>query len=65
MAPLACYLTHQANATVTLLLLNYAHIRVIITPLACRVMARVPVPSPLSPKSRGGSQMVRSLTASH
>ena len=53
--------SEQTKATVTLfvLLLNYAHIRVIMTLLACRVMARMPVPSPLSPKSRGGSQIRR------
>ena len=62
------YLAHhprqrQTIATVTLfvLLFKYAHIRDIITHLACRVMARVPVRSPFYPKSRGGSHMRRAF----
>jgi len=45
----------QTVATVTLfvLLFKYAHIRDIMTRLACRVMARVPMRSPSYPKFRG------------
>ena len=47
----------KPTVTLFVLLLKYAHIRVIMTLLACHVMARVPVRSPLSPKSHGGSHM--------
>ena len=40
------------------LLIKYAHIRAIVTRLACRVIARVSVHSPFSLFSRGGSQFV-------
>ena len=60
----ACHLAHhprqrRTKATVKfiVLLIKYAHIRDIMTRLACRVMARVPVRSPFYPKSRGGSQI--------
>ena len=49
----------KPTVTLFVLLLKYAHIRVIVTLLACRVMARVPVRSPLSLKSHGGSHMLR------
>ena len=52
--------SEQTKPTVTLfvLLLKYVHIRVIMTRLACHVMARVPVHLPLSLKSCGGSHFV-------
>ena len=52
--------SEQTKPTVTLfvLLLKYAHLRVIMTRLACRVMAHVPVHSPVSLKSHGGSHIV-------
>ena len=37
---------------------KYAHIRAIVTCLACRVIARMPVHSPFSVFSRGGSHIV-------
>ena len=51
--------SEQTKPTVTLfvLIIKYAHIHVIMTRLACRVMACVPVRSPLSLKSRGGSHL--------
>ena len=48
----------KPTATLFVLLLKYAHIRVIMTRLACRVMARVPERSPLSLKSCGGSRLL-------
>ena len=55
--------SEQTKPTVTLFvsLLKYAHIRVIMTLLACLVMARVPVHSPLSLKSSGGSHIILML----
>ena len=52
--------SEQTKPTVTLflLLLKYAHISVIMTCLACRAMAHMPVHSPLSLRSRGGSQFL-------
>ena len=57
--------SEQTNPPVTLfvLLLNYVHIRVIMTLLACRVMARMPVRSPISPKSWGGSHILYCLVS--
>ena len=40
----------KPTMTLFVLLLKYAHIRVIMTLLACRVMARVPVRSPFIPE---------------
>ena len=56
--------SEQTKPTVTLfvLLLKYAHIHVIMTRLACRAMARVPVHSPLSLKSRGGSHIFNKIS---
>ena len=48
-------LGYQTKVTVPLfvLLIKYAHIRDIVTHLACCVLARVPVHSPFYPNSRG------------
>ena len=43
--------------TVFVLPIKYAHIKDIVTQIACRVMAHVPVSSLFYPKSCGGSQM--------
>ena len=45
----------KATVTVFVLLIKYAHICDIVTRLACRVIARMPVPSPFYPKSCGQS----------
>ena len=42
---------------------KYAHIRDIVTRKACRVITRVPVPSPFYPKSCGGSHKTGMSTA--
>ena len=50
--------------TLFVLLIKYTHIRDIMTRLACRVMARVPLRSPYYPKSRGGSQLLLDISYS-